>query len=83
MSPSSVGSSPSLPSERLVDGSSEAYSILSMDISTNQSDKEKYSSPSLGTHPSQADIDSDSPDTSSVAVCGIACVNVYIHVCVT
>lgn len=71
LSPSSIRSSSSLPSERLVDGSSEACSIVSTDISTNQSDKGKGSSPSLTTHPLQDDIDSDTLDTSYIEVCAI------------
>ena len=73
--PGSVSSSPSLPSERLVDGSSDVCSNVSTDVGTDQLAKGKQSLPSpiptSSTTPctSLDEAHSDTPDTIYVGVC--------------
>ena len=77
LSPSSIGSTPSLPSERLVDGSSDGCSITSTDgdASSGLPDRVKCISPPLLA--TQSKNHTEPSDTTDVDVC----VPLHVHVC--
>lgn len=82
LSPSSTGSCPSLPSERLVDGSSDGCSITSTDgvASSDQPDIDKCLSPSpIATQSTSNESNSDAPDFSNV--CDEDSYSVMMYVC--